>query len=171
MLVYFQDSDTSADDDMLGSSFVNMCIKPGVTRGSKLLEPKLSWTEMKSARSLGEDTISINLLGIHSIKAPQDNGSDEQPNQSESPFFIITTESGDVHVFEAPTMSEQNHIVHGLKNVVAWLSYHLVLGSMASSGSELVSDMDEEHGEMSGELPSLRTPVQAMNDLTHSFLD
>ena len=39
-----------------------------------------------------------------------------------------------------------------------------------ASGIELASDLDEEEGVESGELPSLKTPIQAMNDLTHLFL-
>ncbi len=61
-------------------------------------------------------------------------------------------------------------MVNGIRNVVAWLSYHLVMGNMAS-GTELVSNLDEELGEQSGELPSLKTPAQAMNELSHFFLD
>jgi len=107
---------------------------------------------------------SVSLLGINSI------GTSLNLNEDDTPFFTITTEEGDVHAFESPTLSERNYIVNGVKNVVAWLSYHLVTGNMAT-GTELVSDLDEERGESNGELPSLKTPVQAMNDLSHSFLD
>ena len=61
-------------------------------------------------------------------------------------------------------------MAHGLKNTVSWLSYHLVMGNMAT-GTQLVSELDEEEGEQSGELPSLKTANKAMNDLTNLFLD
>lgn len=155
-------------DEMI-STLVNMSIKPGLSRGSRLLEPKLCWKEMNSARRAseyeGSPLTSISLLGIHSIHTSLSPDSDDGTQ-----FFTITTEDGAIHAFEAPTLSERNYIVNGIKNVAAWLSYHLVMGHMAS-GTELVSDLDEEEGEESGELPSLKTPIQAMNDLTHLFLD
>lgn len=93
-------------------------------------------------------------------------------DDDDSPFFTITTETGDVHAFESPTISERNYVVHGIKNVVAWLSYHLIMGNM-TSGSGVVTDLEVQGEEIedTGELPSLRTPVQAMNDLAHSFMD
>lgn len=149
------------DGEEMSSMVVSLTIKPGLSRGSRLLEPKLSWVNMQDSVDEG---MSISLLGIDSIDTSVN------PNEDDNPFFTITTEEGDVHAFESPTLSERNHIVHGIRNVVAWLSYHLITGQMGS-GTELVSDLEEERGESSGELPSLKTPVQAMNELTHSFLD
>ena len=107
---------------------------------------------------------SISLLGIHSIQTSLN------PDEDDNPFFTVTANNGDVHAFESPTLSERNYIVHGIKNVVAWLSYHLVTGNMAT-GNKLAANIDEERGESIGELPSLKTPVQAMNDMSHAFLD
>ena len=166
MLVHIR---VPTEGDEMISSLVNMSIKPGLSRGSRLLEPKLCWKEINSSRMASEykesPDGSISLLGIHSIHTSLSPEADDGTQ-----FFTITTQEGTVHAFEAPTLSERNYIVNGIKNVSAWLSYHLVMGHMAS-GTELVSDLDEEEGEESGELPSLRTPTQAMNDLTHSFLD
>ena len=100
-----------------------------------------------------EEGSSISLLGIDSIHTSLGGSDDDN-----TPFFTITTEAGDVHAFESPTLAERNYIVNGIKNVVAWLSYHLVIGNMAT-GTELVSEADEVRGETSGELPSLKTPV------------
>ena len=158
MLTYFQ---VPEDGQEISSKVVNLTLKPGLSRGSRLLEPKLCWVDIQNVLDQGT---SISLLGIHSIK-PSVN-----PDEEDNPFFTITTEKGEVHAFESPTLSERNYTVHGIRNVVAWLSYHLVMGNMAS-GTQMVSDLEEEQGELSGELPSLKTPVQAMNDLTHSFLD
>lgn len=143
---------------------VSLKIEPGLARGSRLLEPKLIWTSMKEGNEEEEGSF-ISLLGIDSIHTSLGGSDDDN-----TPFFTITTEAGDVHAFESPTLAERNYIVHGIKNVVAWLSYHLIIGNMAT-GTELVSEADEVRGETSGELPSLKTPVQAMNDLSHSFLD
>ena len=104
-------------------------------------------------------------MGIHSINTSLNSEDDDQTQ-----IFTITTNEGDVHVFEAPTILERHNVVNGIRNVVAWLSYHLVMGNMAS-GTKLMSNLDEEQGEQRGELPSLKTPAQAMNELSHTFLD
>lgn len=149
------------DGREMSSRVVNLTIKPGLARGSRLLEPKLCWQDLQNKRG---PVTAISLLGIHSIQTTLD------PDEDNNPFFTVTTNDGDVHAFESPTLSERNYIVHGIKNVVAWLSYHLVTGNMAT-GTKLTSDFDEERGESIGELPSLKTPVQAMNEMSHAFLD
>ncbi len=162
LLTYFKVPTGGENVDDIPSSFVNLSIKPGLSRGARLLEPKLCWSEVGEQEN---EEYSLSLLGIHSINTSL-NGADDDQTQ----FFTITTNEGEVHVFEAPTILERHNVVNGIRNVVAWLSYHLVMGNMAS-GTKLVSNLDEEQGHQSGELPSLRTPAQAMNDLSHSFLD
>lgn len=142
------------------SKVVNLTIKPGVARGSRLLEPKICWQSMDKSLDPG---LSISLLGIQSIQTTLN------PDEDENPFFTVTTDQGDIHAFESPTLSERNHIVHGIKNVVAWLSYHLVTGNMAT-GTEIVMDMDEEGGDM-GELPSLKTPIITVSLLFLTIID
>lgn len=160
-LTYFKVPIKEQDVNKIPSSLVNMTIKPGLSRGSRLLEPKLFWTEVTSTQ---QEVYSISLLSIHSIHTSL-NPNDDDHTQ----FFTITTEQGEVHVFEASTILERHNIVNGIRNVVAWLSYHLVMGNMAS-GTQLISNLDEENGNQNGELPSLRTPAQAMNEISHSFL-
>lgn len=179
LLTYFKVSTTDENtnnNNEIPSSLVNLTIKPGLSRGSRLLEPRLYWTEMTPKQnqhhphlpthSPTKDVHSISLLSIHSIHTSLHNAEDDDQTQ----FFTITTEQGEVHAFEAPTTLERHNVVNGIRNVVAWLSYHLVMGNMAS-GTDLVSNLDEVQGEQSGELPSLKTPSQAMNELSHSFLD
>lgn len=167
-MTYFKVPNGENVNSEISSSLVNMTIKPGLSRGSRLLEPKLFWKELQRPSGLNSSYLeehSISLLGIHSIHTSLNPGDDDQTQ-----FFTITTEQGEVHAFEAPTILERHNFVYGIQNVVAWLSYHLVMGNMAS-GTELVSNLDEEQGEQSGELPSLKTPAQAMNVLSHAFLD
>lgn len=140
---------------------VNLTIKPGLARGSRLLEPELCWKDLRKPMDEG---MQISLLGIDSITTSLN------PDDDDNPFFTITTNKGQVHAFESPTLSERNYVVHGIRNVVAWLSYHLISGNM-TAGTEIVSNLDEQRGESVGELPSLKTPVQAMSELSHAFLD
>ena len=144
-------------------------IKPGLTRGTKILEPLLTWTDLSRNDDIGT---SINLLDIHSIdtSSPSSPSDPEAvPNEMEETLFTITTETGDVHTFEAPTGMERHYVVQGLKNVIAWLSYHLVLGNM-TVGPHLVRNLDSVSGENS-ELPSLKTNVQAITHTSHKVLD
>mmetsp|Transcript_5862 Transcript_5862/g.6814 ORF Transcript_5862/g.6814 Transcript_5862/m.6814 type:complete len:511 (+) Transcript_5862:135-1667(+) len=166
MLEYFKVTSDSGNADNMKSTLVTISVKPGVSRGSRLLEPRLCWKDMNLAHDSKDEGISISLLGVHSVHTSL---SRNDTDDDDSPFFTITTENGDVHAFESPTLSERNYVVHGIKNVVAWLSYHLIMGNM-TAGSGILPEQDAE-AEESGELPSLRTPVQAMNDLAHSFLD
>lgn len=142
---------------------MNLTIKPGLARGSRLLEPKLCWSGIEQSTSKETIISLLEILSIHTSLDP--NSEDDYTN-----FFTITTQDGDVFSFESPTLQERNHVAHGLKNTVSWLSYHLVMGNMAT-GTQLVSELDEEEGEQSGELPSLKTANKAMNDLTNLFLD
>jgi len=167
MLEYCKVSENEEDID---NTLINMCIRPGYTKGTNFLQPKLCWSEITSSKSVSDDVIELNLLSIHSIHTSlEENGNAEGTNDDESPFFVITSESGVLYIFEAPTLSERNNVVQGLKNIVAWLSSLLISGSMTST-SYLVPDLDQKKGEQSGELPSLKTPVQVMSDLTHAFL-
>lgn len=145
------------------SDTVTLTIKPGLARGSRLLEPKLCWSNVENATSKETIISLLEILSIHTSLDP--NTEDDCTN-----FFTITTQDGEVFSFESPTLDERNYVAHGLKNTVSWLSYHLVMGNMAT-GSQLVSELDEEEGEESGELPSLKTSNRAMNDLTNLFLD
>lgn len=152
------------DKGVSSSDTVNLTIKPGLARGSRLLEPKLCWSDIDNTTS--KETI-ISLLEILSIHTSLDPNSEADDCTN---FFTITTQDGEVFSFESPTLDERNYVAHGLKNTVSWLSYHLVMGNMAT-GTQLVTELDEEEGELSGELPSLKTANKAMNDLTNLFLD
>eukprot|EP00956_Cyclotella_meneghiniana_P015348 scaffold23395_cov34-Cyclotella_meneghiniana.AAC.1 len=87
---------------------------------------------------------------------------DYTTNQSTtSGFFSITAGStGNVHVFEAPTGSRRDYIVTGLKKLIRRASYQLISGSL-NVCAELYGE-DSTMPMMSGELPSLVTPTQAL---------
>lgn len=88
-------------------------------------------------------------------------------SSSSSGFFSITASSGEVHVFEAPSGKRRDYIVRGLQTVISRLSYHILSGD-AAVVAELYS---EDAGQMTGELPSLITPTQALSRVSHAFLD
>jgi len=85
-----------------------------------------------------------------------------------SGFFSVTASStGNVYVFEAPTGKRRDYIVKGLKCLISRASYQMIAGKVDVC-SELYS---EDAGQLTGELPSLVTPTQALSRVTHAFLD
>lgn len=85
-----------------------------------------------------------------------------------SGFFSITASSnGNVHVFEASSGNRRDYIVQGLKKLIRRASNQLIAGKLDVC-AELYG---EDAAPMSGELPSLVTPTQALSKVTHSFLD
>jgi hypothetical protein len=87
---------------------------------------------------------------------------------SSSGFFSITASNGgNVHVFEAPSPSQRDYIVKGLKTLVRRASYQLIAGKL-----DICAELyGEDAAPLSGELPSLVTPTQALGRVTHSFLN
>lgn len=93
---------------------------------------------------------------------------DEDGTTSASGFFSITAGSdGNVYVFEAPTGRQRDYIVKGLKKLIRRASKQLIAGKLDVC-AELYG---EDAAPLSGELPSLVTPTQALGRVTHSFLD
>lgn len=150
---------------------VNMVIEPGTVGSNDAIQPKLEWTNIPGGQTFHVMTTSIPLLGIHTIRSKMEEmtnnyGMDEDGN--DLTFFTITTTSGDVHIFEANSTMDRDRIVHGIKNVIARLSYHLVAGDTKAS-SELYTEESKDISR--GELPKLAKPNQSMNRLSHSLLD
>ena len=88
----------------------------------------------------------------------------------QSCFFTITSGKGAVFVFEAMTPEERNRVSKGLQAVITGLARALITGDIDKYVA-LVKDARDEGAEEEGELPSLRTPAQAMNEIAHALLD
>ena len=87
---------------------------------------------------------------------------------STSTFFSITSLStGAVHIFEAGTVLERDYIIRGMKGIISRLAFNIIAGNTDVIGEHY----SEDAGQMTGELPSMRSPRQALRDLTHAFLD
>jgi hypothetical protein len=147
-----------------------MFLRQGNYQGSTIVHPRLEWPTPEQQWWTTEKPGSVNLLDIQSISdSAQDEVRDdiEVLETMDLCFFSITTKHGNVYMFESSSPVERDWIVTGLKNVIVRLSYHLTVGDPGVS-SELFSG---EHDDMSGDLPTLRTRVQAMNEVAHAFLD
>lgn len=87
-------------------------------------------------------------------------------------FFTLTTKTGRVHVFEAASPRERDDLVNGLRNAIAWLSYHLVTGDVSASSVLYRPDAVSPNDPDPAELPVLaRRPYLAMNRTAHALLD
>ncbi|KAL7518515.1 hypothetical protein ACHAWX_003335 [Stephanocyclus meneghinianus] len=98
----------------------------------------------------------------------RDTFDEEERTVPSSGFFSITAGSnGNVYVFEASSGNRRDYIVAGLKKMIGWATSHLIMGRLDVC-AELYG---EDAAPMSGELPSLVTPSQALSRVTHAFLD
>lgn len=174
MLWHLPPTDPSLDEGWSGRSAV-LKIKPGSCYyGDGGVDPKLEWTTLGGGRQgNGPAGESIPLLDVLSISTFYDSvydqdGVRESGGGEEECLFAITTEQGDVHVFEATSPEERDMLISGLKNVIARLTYHLVVGD---AGAALELYDDESDDPSSGELPSLPNPVATMNRITHALMD
>ena len=114
--------------------------------------------------TLGNEMKSDELVGGScGVNVNRMDGSDEDVC-----LFSITTEEGDVQMFEAASPRERDVLVTGLKNVIARSSFHFIVGD-ASASSELYYEI--ETSPPPGELPSTSNPIQNMNRIAHALLD
>jgi len=115
-----------------------------------------------------------NMAAAEEQTEGKDEATEEASTQAttESCFFTVTSGKGDVHVFEAMTPEERDRVAGGLRSVVSGLVYDLITGTLGGSAALIKgADTNSDDAADIGELPSLRTSTQAMNDITHAFLD
>ncbi|KAL7568138.1 hypothetical protein ACA910_019531 [Epithemia clementina (nom. ined.)] len=191
----FPDSFSSATGDPFhNSNFGNLS-----NHWMDTIQPKLEWSTMAGGRSELIFTTSIPLLKIHSILTTNtstaagsfggiawdgdefhEHRDDENLNHSgvtnNNCFLTITSERGDVHMFEAGSVHDRDTVLNGLRNVITRLSFHLITGDPRAS-VELYNEDDEDdhrHSASSpepGDLPRLPNPRLNMNRIAHALLD
>lgn len=150
---------------------VTMVIEPGTTGDDQNVQPKLEWTTAAGGQQFEVLTTSVSLLGILSINSRIDEEKEDDDDVAELCFFTITTNTGDVHVFEANSTGDRDRIVNGLRNVIARLSFHLIAGDATASAELYCDDALPEGGTNPAELPTLAKPHMVMNRLSHALLD
>lgn len=150
--------------DWKGKS-VELRLEPGELGNHETIQPKLSWTIIPGGHSFEEVTTQVSLLKIQSIDTSAGGAHDDDEGIPLT-FFSITTDDGQFYVFEAATPQQREHLVAGLQNVIARLSFQLIAGDNSAS-----SELWQSNPTNQGELPSLPSPHQTMNRLTHAMLD
>jgi len=166
-VLYLQPPATVGNDslDWKGRT-VSLMIEPGISGNETAIQPKLEWTTLAGGRNFEVETASLALLRILSISSSAEAMREDGDNDQDLCFFTVTSDIGDVHIFEASTPEERDLIVNGLKNVIARLTFHLIAGDTTAS-SELYG---ESKSDTTGELPSLANSTQTMNRIAHTLL-
>eukprot|EP00978_Attheya_sp_CCMP212_P020827 scaffold60140_cov55-Attheya_sp.AAC.5 len=167
-LIQHKPSEQEGEESWVGQT-VFMTIQPGNCRDTRVVQPKLIWSCFARDQNVAETT-EINLMNIHSIlgATPEDEQMDEK--DEEARFFSITTTDGDVYVFEALSVNERERTVHGLKNVIARLTYNIVMGDHKAVMDQFYSQNAMYDDDMMGDLPSLKTAAGPMNQISHALL-
>lgn len=150
---------------------VSLMIEPGMPGSDSAIQPKLEWSTLAGGQNFEVDTSSLALLRILSISGSAQEMKEEGDDDRELCFFTVTTDTGDVHIFEASSPGERDQIVNGLKNVIARLAFHVIAGDTTAS-SELYNEdaKSKSHNAPVGDLPSLASPHQNMNRIAHTLL-
>jgi hypothetical protein len=136
--------------------------------------PKLEWTTVIGGLTTEATTTSISLLNIQSISVNDDEDIDDEDDLC---FFTITSENGDVHVFETATVEERDRIVNGLRTLIARWSYHVIAGDVTATSelfdNTITSSTNPESNlnQSYEDIPSLPNPHLAMNYVAHMLLD
>jgi hypothetical protein len=148
---------------------VTLMIEPGVAGSESAIQPKLEWTTLAGGRNFEVDTSSLALLRILSITGSAQEMMEEGDDDKDLCFFTVTSDTGDVHIFEASSPGERDQIVNGLKNVIARLTFHLIAGDTTASSELYAANADSKSASVEDQ-PGLVNPKQAMNRIAHTLL-
>lgn len=187
-VIYHEPPPKASNSPDWSQSTVKIFLRPGDCHGKKLMQPSLVWAVLQVASRLNDDATfnteeksmwhRLELMDIDKIiVAPEEQVIASQnvwsPDYSDksvstSTFFSITALStGSVHIFEAASVLERDYIIRGLKGIISRLVFNIIAGNTDVIGEHY----SEDAGQMTGELPSMRSPRQALRDLTHAFLE
>jgi hypothetical protein len=141
------------------------------------VQPRLEWTTVAGGQTFDVSTTSIGLFNILSISTSVGELDDSQHDEEAGEdlcFFTITTNQGDVYVFESNSSEERDSIVNGLKNIISRLAFHLIVGDVTATSELYHGESTDDPGDnpaASGNLPALISPRQTMNRVAHLMLD
>ena len=145
-----------------------MLLRPGICNAIQVVQPKLEWSTLGGGLALHVETHSIGLLDIHSLSTSggvieETRDDDESDTEMMNCFFTMTSNTGDVYVFETTTPAEAERMVQGIKNIAARLTAELISGD-----SNALLDFYNN----TGEADAIRfSPDEAMLRLSNAFFD
>ncbi|KAG7367947.1 hypothetical protein IV203_030690 [Nitzschia inconspicua] len=164
-LVYHTSLDD--EDDWIGRT-VNLYFRPGVCSARTVVGPAIEWKTMGGGKAREMERQSIGLLEIDTVMVSNirnelDPASNQQYDDELDCFFSITSQWGEVFLFEALSAEESHRIVTGIKSIAFRLSSHIIAGD-----SKAVADYFDNSNEPTD--TQLRTNA-AMMKISHAFLD
>ena len=187
-LIYHKSID---DENWIGRT-VNLIYRPGICSTRTIIQPVIEWKTMTGGTSTVVETRTMKLLNIDAISTSNARGDERQPtltsndgslnattnwcNSTLAPggmgdledefdsFFTITSQDGEIHLFEALTTEDAQRIVAGIRCNAYRLSNLLIEGD----SNALMTDFYDNTGEPTE--TRLSAP-EAMNRLSHAFLD
>lgn len=148
---------------------VTLMIEPGVAGSESAIQPKLEWSTLAGGQNFEVETASLALLRILSLTSSAQEMKEEGDDDSDLCFFNVTSDTGDVHIFEASSPEERDQIVNGIKNVIARLAFHLIAGDTTASSELYIPNSNSKNASV-GDLPVLANPKQVMNRIAHTLL-
>ena len=159
-------------DDWKGRT-VTMMINPGTWPRSgdpfdRPSPPQLEWTTVTGGQTTESTTTSMSLLSILSIAT----NDVEEDDDDDMCFFTVTSENGEVHIFETATLEERDRIVNGLQTLIARWSFQVIAGDMIATSELFESSAAPAMSEGGDEdIPSLPNPHHTLNGVSHMLLD
>ncbi|GAX11698.1 hypothetical protein FisN_7Lh068 [Fistulifera solaris] len=139
-------------------------------------QPRISWTTVVGGQTHDALTTSIDLFDIVSIKSSSRDelltNQDLVEEREDFCFFTITVSNGQVYIFESNTLDERDSLVNGLKNVISRLAFQVTVGDVSALKElYLEEDILASNAALTGDLPILPNPMQAINRIAHVMLD
>eukprot|EP00531_Pseudo-nitzschia_arenysensis_P003923 CAMPEP_0116134280 /NCGR_PEP_ID=MMETSP0329-20121206/10561_1 /TAXON_ID=697910 /ORGANISM="Pseudo-nitzschia arenysensis, Strain B593" /LENGTH=482 /DNA_ID=CAMNT_0003628979 /DNA_START=103 /DNA_END=1551 /DNA_ORIENTATION=- len=184
----------AVDEESWAGRTVNMIFRPGVCSSEKLDQPVVEWSTMEGGKSDFVETKTLELLSIDAVgtssegikteasslpipaKPPTNDQNTEVSvsmcNLSFTPgdddgidcFFTITSQNGEVHLFEALNLDECHRIVAGIRFSAQRLSQIVIEGNSNVIMSDFYDDSREP-------VQAKLTQTEVLNKLSNAFLD
>lgn len=116
----------------------------------------------------GVETESIGLFQIDAvvvsnIRNELDPGSSQQYDDELDCFFSITSQNGEVFLFEALSAEESQRIVTGIKSVIFWLSSHIIEGDSKAVADYFDNSLEPPESQLRRNAAMMR--------ISHAYLD
>jgi len=159
----------SIDDECWVGRTVNLIFRPGICSARTILQPVIEWKTMEGGKSNTAETRTMKLLNIAAISRSNNDNSNARDNGGDQDefdcFFTITSQDGDIYLFEALNSNDSKRIVSGIKYNAYLLSNLLIEGNAKALLMADFYDNSEEPEQ------SRLTSTEVMSRLSHAFLD
>lgn len=155
-----------------GESWTGRTVTMCIAKGSQEHPAQLEWTTVTGGQNHEIMVSSVDLMDILTIDTdgiPEDM-EDDTTVDGDNCIFTITTDDGNVFLFEANSKDERDRIVNGLKTIIARWARQMVAGEVTAT-SELYAVYQTPKLAVRSELSVSPNPTYTMNRMAHRLLD